>query len=58
MNDVDDVFGQEALWEGDGGSSFTTDGCLIIDTALARLPKTFLTSRPDCAKLVEGLVEE
>lgn len=43
VDDLDDISAQEALWNGDGESSFTTGDCCVNFTSLSRLSKTFLT---------------
>lgn len=58
VNDFDDIFGQEALWEGDDGFSFTADDCSVTDTSSARLSKTVPTSGSEFVDLVNGLVDE
>lgn len=58
VDDLDDIFSQEALWEGDGGTYFTANDCLVVATTLALLPKTLYTSVSEFGNLVRGLVDE
>lgn len=46
VDDLDDVFAQDALWERDAGSSFTVVDHSVITTALSRLLKTVTGSGP------------
>lgn len=57
VDDVDDVFAREALWETGDGSSFCDDGLLLIATALQRLPKNVPTSRSQFADLIWSFVD-
>lgn len=58
MGDIDDIFEQEALWEGDSGSSFTADDRFVTALALARLLKLVTSSGSDFVNIVKGLVDE
>lgn len=51
VDDIDNVFAQEALWQEDGGSFFTADDRSAIVTALARLSKTVSGLGSDFATL-------
>lgn len=57
-NDVDDIFAQEALWEEDGGASFTADDRFVNVTSLTRLSKTITTSESDLSNFIKGIVDE
>lgn len=57
-DDRDEIFTQEALWDGDGGYSFTAGDCSVIDTALARLSKAVYTLGSDFVNLVKRLVDK
>lgn len=57
VDDLDDSFTQEELWEGDGGSSFTVDHRLVIVTALAWFSKTALSPGYDFASRSNSLVD-
>lgn len=50
VEDLDEVFVQEALWKEDGGSSFTGDDRPVTTTALTCLSKAAPTSAPDSGK--------
>lgn len=58
LDDLDDAFAQKALWEGDGGSSFTVEDRSIISTALARPSKTVPALGSDFSNNVKGLFDE
>lgn len=58
LDDIDDVFMQEAPWKGDGGSSITADARSVIDPALVRLSKVVPTSGSKFADFVKRLLDE
>lgn len=58
MDDISNIFAQEAFWEGGGGSFFTVDHCLVIAAALTRLSKIVTTLCSEFADLIKGLVDE
>lgn len=58
LADLYDFFAQEALSDGDRGSSSTADDNSVIATALARLPKRAPTSGSYFTDVVKRLVDE
>lgn len=58
VDDVNDVFAQNELWEGDDGSFLTADDPFIISWPLARLSKTVPDSGSNFVNVVNGPVYE
>lgn len=58
VDDLDEIFAQKALYEGDSGSSFTADDRSFIATALARLSRKSPTFGSKFTDLVKWLVDE
>lgn len=58
VDDLDKIFTQEELWEGNGWSLVTAGNRSVTSTDLPRLPKTVPALRSDFANLVAGLGEE
>lgn len=58
IDDPYDIFGQMAIWETDGGSSFSTHDLSVIAAALQRLSKIISTSGVAFADQIRNLVDD
>lgn len=58
MDDLDDVFAQKTLCDGDDWSCFAAENRSVIAIALVRLLKTVPLSKYDFPNLVTTLVDE